>query len=181
MKKLCLLWLLCLAVLLGGCGIDRAAERREGVAGELNARRDLRFTAALRAEYPDKTVRFRLSYAENDEGCSVKVLEPEEIAGICLALKPDGSQLRLEDLSLDTGPLDRYGLSPVSALPTLAEALRSGHLESHWHEGELEVWELSVSDSLRVQVWLDANLVPQRAELISDGRVAVFCEIGDWE
>ena len=181
MKKLLLLGALCLALLLGGCGGSRAAERREGLAAALNARQDLQFTAALRAEYPDKTVRFRLRYTQDANGCAVTVLEPEEIAGISLAFRADGSQLRFEDLRLDTGPLDRYGLSPVSALPALVDALRSGHLERHWNEGELEVWELAVSDSLRVQVWLDASLVPQRAELISEDRVAVFCEIADWQ
>ena len=61
MKKLCLC-ILCLALLLGGCG-GRAKEQRQQLAEELNARHDLRLTADLRAEYPDKTVRFRRSQA----------------------------------------------------------------------------------------------------------------------
>ena len=96
-------------------------------------------------------------------------------------LGPDGAQLRFEEVSLDTGPLDRYGLSPLSALPALTRALREGHLESAWAEGDLTVWELIAGDHLTVQVWLDEALTPQRAELISDGRVSVFLEISDWE
>ncbi len=179
MKKLCLL-ILCLALLLSGCGGGRAKEQRQALAEELNARRDLRFTAALRAEYPDKTVRFRLAYAEDEDGCTIRVLEPEEIGGVSLHLGPDGAQLRYEQIRLDTGPLDRYGLSPVSALPALTRALREGHLESAWTEGELSVWELAADDALRVQVWLDGELRPQRAELISEGRVSVFLELSDW-
>lgn len=180
MKKLCLC-LLCLALLLGGCGTVREAERREGFAEALSARQDLRFTASMRAEYPDKTVRYRLAYEEDGEGCTVRVLEPEEIAGVSVRLAADGAQLRFEELRLDTGPLDRSGLSPVSALPRLTQALRSGHLESVWQEGDLTVWELVPDDALRVQVWMDDSLVPQRAELISEGRVSVFIELSDWD
>ena len=179
MKKLCLL-VLCLA-LLTGCGSSREAERRQQFAEELSARRDLSFTADVRAEYPDKTVSYRLSYVEDDEGCMIRVLEPETIGGVSVHLGPDGAQLRFEEVSLDTGPLDRYGLSPLSALPALTRALREGHLESAWAEGDLTVWELIAGDHLTVQVWLDEALTPQRAELISDGRVSVFLEISDWE
>ncbi len=172
--------ILLLSLLVAGCGGRREAERYESFAGELSARHDLRFTADLRAEYPDKTVSFRLAYAEDGEGCEICVLEPEEISGVRLHLGPDGTQLRLEELSLDTGPLDRWGLSPVSALPALTKALREGHLESHWTEDSLTVWELAADDRLSVQVWLDEELRPQHAELISDGRVNVFCDIEDW-
>ena len=179
MKKLCLL-ILCLA-LLTGCGSGREAERRQQLAEELSARRDLSFTADVRAEYPDKTISYRLSYEEDDEGCTIRVLEPEEIGGVSVHLGPDGAQLRFEEVSLDTGPLDRYGLSPLSALPALTRALREGHLESAWTEGDLTVWELIAGDHLTVQVWLDEALVPQRAELISDGRVSVFLDLSDWK
>ena len=179
MKRLCLC-LLCLALLLAGCAGGRTAERREQFAEELSARRDLRFTADVRAEYPDKTVSYRLAYEEDDEGCTIRVLEPEEIGGVSVHLGVDGAQLRFEEISLDTGPLDRYGLSPVSALPALTRALREGHLESHWAEGDQTVWELVADDHLTVQVWLDEALTPQRAELISEGRVSVYLELSDW-
>ena len=68
----------------------------------------------------------------------------------------------------------------LSALPALTLALREGHLESAWTEGELTVWELVADDHLTVQVWLDDELRPQRAELISEGRVSVFLELSDW-
>lgn len=171
--------LLCLALLLAGCGQSREAERQAQFAEDLSTRRDLAFTARVRAEYADKTVAFRLRYSEQPEGCTLELLEPEELAGISLHLDEGGAQLRLEEIRLDTGPLDRYGLSPVSALPALTEALRQGHLESSRTEGELTVWELTADDELTVQVWLDEALTPLRAELISDGRVNVIVELED--
>lgn len=172
--------LLALALLLTGCGQNRAAAQREEWAAELAVQPELRFTAALRAEYADRTVHLRLRYEGEAEGCTLRVLEPEELAGVCLHLGSDGAQLRFEELRLDAGPLDRWGLSPASALPALVEALRTGHLESAWTEGDLTVWELVADDALTVQVWLDADLAPQRAELRSDGRVGVFVDISDW-
>ncbi len=179
MKKLCLS-VLCLALLLSGCGAGRESQRREAFAAELEAAQSLRLSASLRAEYPEKTVSCRLVCEQDTEGITLSVSEPEELAGVSVRLGAEGALLRCQELSIDAGPLDRWGLSPVSALPALIGALREGHLESAWDEGELTVWELAADDNLTVQVWLDEALIPQRAELISDGRVEVFVEIEDW-
>lgn len=179
-RRMTCLAALLLSLLLCGCGTSRASQQQAELAQTLCERRQLRFEAQVRAEYPDKTVCFRLDYAEDDKGCYLTVQKPEEIRGIQLRLGIDGTQLRLEDLTLDAGPLDRYGLSPVSALPALTRALREGHLEHAWTEGELQVWELIADDTLTVRVWLDDTPIPRRAELISEGRVAVYCEIENW-
>ncbi|MCR5664215.1 MAG: hypothetical protein K6G17_04950 [Oscillospiraceae bacterium] len=179
MKRLCCL-LICLSLLLCACGSDPSAERWAAFAGELSARRDLRFTARLCAEYPDEALDYTLSYEETAEGCTLRLLEPEALRGLRVSLRPDGTRLSLDELSLDAAPLDAFGLSPASALPALTAALRGGHLESHWTEDGLTVVELTADDALSVQVWLDGDFIPQRAELRSDGRVAVRCELSDW-
>ena len=181
MKRIFLFLLaVCCLLTLPGCGRNRAAERREAFAAALREQRDLGFTADLRAEYADRTAALKLRYEEDGEGCTLRVLEPESIAGVAVHLDEAGAQLSLEELKLDVGPLDRWGLSPVSALPALTKALREGHLESAWTEDGLTVWELAADDRLTVQVWLDGDLIPQRAELRSDGRVGVYVEISEW-
>lgn len=180
MKRLCpLLLLLCL--LLSGCGRNAAAERFAPFSAALAARRDLRFDAEVRAEYDDRTARYTLRYEDEPVGCKVTVLSPEEIRGLTVHFDGAESSLGYDAVVLDTGPLDRYGLSPASALPALARALREGHLESAWTEEDMTVWELVPDDHLSVLVWLDEDLTPLRAELVSEGRVAVFCEFTDWE
>lgn len=182
MKRLRPLLLLCLlCLLLAGCGKNPAADRYAPFSEALGARGDLRFTAAVRAEYPDRTARFTLCYADESEGYSVTVSEPEEIRGVTVHLNGASSSLGYDSVVLDTGALDRYGLSPTTALTRLVEALRTGHLESAWEEDGLTVWQLVPDDALTVQVWLSGEGIPVRAELISEGRVAVFCEILDWK
>ena len=181
--KRCLVYaigLAVLALLLSGCGQSREEQRREEFSQALSRRGELRFTASLRAEYPDRSLAYTLRYTEDESGCSLRLLEPEELDGLTVRLGADGTQLKLDGLSLDAPPLDGRGLSPVSALPRLVDLLRHGHLESHWSERGQTVWELSDGEGLRAQVWLDEALKPARAELISEGRVTVFCTITDW-
>lgn len=180
MKRLSPL-LLALCLLLCGCGRNAAAERFSPFSEALAARGDLRFTAEVRAEYPDRTARFTLSYADEAPGCCVSVTEPEEIRGVSVHLNGASSALGYDGVVLDTGALDRYGLSPAAAPAKLVEALREGHLEAAWEEGGMTVWELTPDDALTVRVRLNEDVIPVYAELVSEGRVCVFCDILDWK
>ena len=169
------------ALLLSGCGKNAAADRFAPFSEALCGRADLSFTADVRAEYSDRSALFMLEYADEGEGCRVMVLAPEGIRGVTAHLNGAEAALGYDSILLDAGSLDRYGLSPTTALPRLVEALRQGHLETAWAEDGLTVWELRPDDTLSIQVWLDENLTPKRAELISEGRVAVYCEITNWK
>lgn len=173
--------LLTLCLLLAGCGKNAAAERFAPFSEALCARSDLCFSAEVRAEYPDRSARFLLSYADDAPGCRVTVLEPAEIRGVTVHLDGASASLGYDSVVLDTGALDRYGLSPASALAKLVSALRTGHLASAWEEDGLTVWELVPDDTLTVQIWLTEDMIPVRAELISEGRAAVYCEFRDWK
>ena len=180
MKRLA--WaLLALCLLLSGCGRSAAEERYEPFSQALRERHDLCLSAEIRAEYPDRSVQFLLRYEDDPPGCRVTAEEPAEIRGVTAHLNGAQSALGYDSVTLDTGPLDRFGLSPVTALPRLVEALREGHLDSAWEEDGMTVWSLVPDDGLTVQIWLDDGMIPRRAELISQGRVAVFCEIREWK
>ena len=181
MKKRLAPLLLTLCLLLSGCGRNAAADRFASFSQELRARSDLCFSAEVRAEYSDRSAHFLLRYEDDPPGCRVTALSPEEIRGVTVRLNGAQSALGYDSVVLDTGPLDRYGLSPVSAMAKIAEALREGHLESAWEEGGLTVWELVPDDEAAVLIWLDEDLLPQRAELVSEGRVTVFCEFREWK
>ncbi len=180
MKRLYPVILLC-CLLLVGCGSENVKENYQKFADELNARTDLSFTAEIRAEYEDKTAQFTLLYTEDAAGCTVEILSPGLVKGIKARLEADSTQLEYGSVMLDTGELDSYGLSPMSSMPALVKALREGHLDSCWTEDGKTVLQLIADDSLTATVWLESSsMTPMRAELISDGRVRVFCTITDW-
>ncbi len=181
MKRACLPFLLALALLLSGCGGSAAEARFRSFSEDLAARDALRFTAKLRAEYPDRSVAFKLQYALESGQQTVTVLEPESIRGIRARILPGETKLEYEELILDTGDLNRDGLTPLSALPVLVETLRDGHLDSHWQAGEQPVYQLILTDDLCAQVRFAPDpMTPVYAELFCDDRAAVYCEISDW-
>ena len=182
MKKLCLSFGLCLCLFMSGCGAREFTRARDTVAERLAGAECLSFTANLRAEYEHKTARFTLSYYEDSDGGKVTVLAPQLIAGVTARIEPGSTSLEYDGVCLGTGELDDFGLSPMSALPMLVQALREGGMNTGWSEGGFTVLELQSCDELVCTVWFDGEaMTPRQAELASDGRVKVFVEISDWQ
>lgn len=181
MKRKLLPLLLSLCVLLSACGKSSAIKSAyDAFAEELSRASSLSFNASVRAEYEHKTARFALSYAEDDSGGTVTVVAPQIIAGISAHVAKGSTRLDYGDISLDTGALDEHGLSPMSSLPLLVQALRSGYLDSFWEEDGSIVLQLIPNDDLICTVWFDTDMTPLRAELISGGRVVIYADITDW-
>lgn len=181
MKKLYLPLFLALSLLLSGCGDKAVRESFENLSGELCEKELISFTAELRCEYEDKKLDFTLGYEEDSEGCSVTVVAPELIRGIRAHARAGETTLEFDGVMLDTGPLNDYGLSPMSALPLLIDAVKSGYIDSVWEENGECAALIIPDDHLNVQLHLDKyTMRPVYAELISDGKVSVFINIRDW-
>ena len=179
MKKLCLLFAFCLV--LTGCERRDIKAEFEAFSARLEGTESLSFTANIRAEYEDKTARFTLGYEENSEGGTVTVLAPELIAGVKAHVSPGGTSLQYDTVVLDTGSLDSFGLSPLSSLPVLVQAMRDAHLDTYWEEDGMTVLQLEPEDELKCRVWFEPEgMTPLRAELISAGRVTVYIELSQW-
>ena len=182
MKKFCLSLTLCLCLFMSGCGAREFVRARDTVAERLAGAECLSFTANLRAEYEHKTARFTLSYYEDSDGGKVTVLAPQLIAGVSARIEPGSTSLEYDGVCLGTGELDDFGLSPMSALPMLVQALKDGDMNAGWSEGGCTVLELQSTDELVCTVWFaPEDMTPRQAELRSDGRVKVFAEISDWQ
>ena len=167
---------------MSGCGAREFVRAKDTVAERLAGAECLSFTANLRAEYEHKTARFTLSYYEDSDGGKVTVLAPQLIAGVTARIEPGSTSLEYDGVCLGTGELDDFGLSPMSALPMLVQALREGGMNTGWSEGGFTVLELQSCDELVCTVWFDGEtMTPRQAELASDGRVKVFVEISDWQ
>ena len=179
MKKLSLL-VLTLCVIISGCGKKNVQADFEAFSQRVE-NSCISFTANIRAEYENKTARFTLGYEESGEGGTVTVLAPELIKGIKAHVSPGSTSLEYESIVLDTGALDNFGLSPLSSLPHLVQAMRRGHMDSFWEEDEALVLQLQSEDELKCTVWFKKEgMIPLRAELSSGGRVTVFVEIDHW-
>ena len=181
MKRLCLPLLLILCLLLSACGDNKAEERYNTFAQALSETDSLSFTAAVRAEYEDRALEFTLRYDRDEEATLVTILAPELVSGIKARIVQDSTALEYEGMIIDTGDLDSYGLSPMSALPCLIETMCSGHLESTWTEDGRAVFQLIANDHLYAVVYFEnETMTPVRAELLSDGHVRVVCDIAGW-
>ena len=181
MKRVCLPLLAIVCLLLTGCAGREVEKAYAGFSERVNAAQSLTFTANVRAEYEHKTAKFTLSYTEDDSGGAVTVLAPELIAGVTARVEPGSTVLQYDGVVLDTGSLDSLWLSPMSSLPVLVQAMKSGHLDSYGEEYGLYVCRLEPNDEYRVAVWFEPDgMVPQLAELESGGRVTVIAEISVW-
>ena len=181
MKRLYLPLLLALSFVLTGCGQNAARAHFLDFTQELAGKETLSFTADIRCEYEDKTVNFTLAYATDGESSSVTVIAPELIRGIRAHARAGETALEYDGLILDTGPLDNFGLSPMSALPILVEAIKNGYVDSVWEENGEYAALIIPSDNMNVQLNLDKyTMCPVYAELVSDGRVTAFIHIRDW-
>lgn len=181
MKKYAAVIPMIFAVLLSGC-TSELEDRCNNWLSETAARDAISFTADVTAEYPDGEISFTLCCSEDGAGgAEVEVLAPEIISGIKAHIAPDSSQLIYDGVILDTGDLDGWGLTPMSAMPKLIEAVRNGALESFERDGERITLSLASDDHIVADITLDGMMVPISAELLSDGRTVVLCKITEWK
>ena len=159
--------------LLTGCknsALDQAMELRSQLlkAGSCS------FAAEVTADYGDKTYAFSMDCQSDDQGAlRFTVVRPDSICGISGILRGTRGSLTFDDTALYFDLLADQQLSPVSAPWVLMKALRGGNITSAGVEkGSLRI---SVDDSyeenaLNLEVWLDSEDIPQRADICYAGK-----------
>jgi hypothetical protein len=173
MKK----WALCLLLLAGLCGCS--AESKELEQGlELRTRMldasGFSFDTDITADYGDKLHQLSMSCQADSEGnVTFTVTAPETIAGITGRITREGGALIFEETALHFDLLADEQLSPVSAPWVLVKTLRSGYLRFAGREEEgirLTIDDSYEEDALMLDIWLDPQNLPERAEILYDGR-----------
>lgn len=183
MRKVIVSALMIPLLLLAGCGGREAKPEqsfhdfREAV---LSAQK-ITVDAHLTADYGDSVEEYALSAVYDGSETTVTVTEPLLIAGVTARSRWGETEIEYGDVLIGMGQLDENGLSPAAALPVIFEAMAGGYTELLWWDGDLLAARLYAGEDSRCTVWLDPDtLIPTAAEIASNGRRVISCELTDW-
>ena len=173
-----------LVLFLSGCS---------GTSGEMNRSLMLReklqngscaFTAKVTADYGDKLYTFTLDCGADTQGnLSFTVQEPESISGITGRITGTGGALTFEDTALSFPLMADGQVTPVSAPWLLLKTLRSGFLSSAGMDGEnlrLCMDDSYRDDALHLDIWVNGENLPVRAEILYSGRKILSLEVASF-
>lgn len=132
------------------------------------------FETEVTADYGDSLNQFRMGCQSDPSGkTAFEVLAPETIAGIKGNISYSGGELSFDDTVLYFDLLTDDQLSPVSAPWIFLKALRGGYITSVCREDSflrVTVDDSYESDALTLDVWLEKDRVPVRADIFWDNR-----------
>lgn len=184
MMTLCLLLTAC----GGGNGAGNTDELALDIRAEYIAMTGCSATLDLTADYGERVYDYTLTLVYQREGdTTVTVEAPEEIAGVTARISKDSAALEYDGVSLETGPLDATGLSPVSAVPAILKCAMEGFIAETAVEpvGEAECLRVTYRDpdarpgtGVETSLWFDtANHALTQGEILSDGYQVIRCAI----
>lgn len=190
MRKL-LLCVLMTTLLLTGCGkagVSEAEELALTIRGEYLAMDGCAARAAITADYGQRVYRYEMAVAVSGEETVLTLSAPETVAGLSARLDGEESLLEFDGVSVETGPLDGNGLTPVSAVPALLEAAKSGYITACALEEDGTVLRVDCGDpagspgtGTETALWFDAAThALTRGEISSDGFRVILCEFSDF-
>lgn len=183
MRKFLISVLMMTLLFLPGCG-EREARLERGFdefRRSLTETESVTASVRLTAMTGGTVSEYLLSLAYDGSTVAVTIAEPELLAGVTAVAERGRTEIVYESVRLGAGALDETGLTPMSALPAVIDAIQSGYLELLWWEEPYICARLHVSDSSVLTLWLEEDtLVPYVAEIASDGRVVVRAVFEDW-
>ena len=181
---------LMISLLLTGCGGSAAgAEQKiEKQRDTLASSELMSFTADVTASLGEEAFQCTLACAATAEEITVEVVKPELIAGVRAHLRDGEAEVEYENVRLSLGGVATEGLHPISAMPILCKALKTGHIVRAWLEkessGELVAAEIFSDENYGLTLWFDkSTLTPVHAELseTESGAVVITCDIRDFQ
>ena len=177
---------LLLLIFLTGCSsASGEIERGMALRSKLLAAESCAFDAAITADYGDKVYTFAMGCKGDPQGnLTFTVSEPETIAGITGSISDSGGKLTFDDTALQFDLMADDQVTPVSAPWILLNTLRGGYLTSACIEDGL--LRLSIDDSydddaLHLDIWLNSEDFPVRAEILYDDRRILSLAVTNFE
>ena len=181
-------------LLLPSCGgmeeQNQAEELALTIRGEYLALESLSASMDVTADYGARVYDFALTAAVSGEETVLTLTEPEWAAGLTARITGEEGALEYDGLILETGSLDGEDLSPMSALPQLLEAARSGYMaECSLEEGEqrtlLQVRyadaDQAPGEGRETTLWFDPDThALVEGEISVDGLRVIRCAISEF-
>ena len=184
MKCTCAL-LLCL-VFFTGCGeAPKEMDRAMALRRKLLSSQGCSFEAEITADYGDKLHEFAMSCQGDPEGSlTFTVTQPETVSGITGTVDGEGGKLTFDDTVLHFELLTDDQISPIGAPWILLKTLRGGYLTAACQEDEL--LHLTIDDSyeedaLKLDIWLNGEDIPIRAEILYRNRRILSLNIKNFQ
>ena len=173
MKKL--LPLLAVLALLAGCSAEPVEMNRAlALRTKLLQASTCTFNAEITADCGEDLYTFGMHCMADEKGeITFQVTKPDSISGITGTLSQQGGALTFDSTALQFELLADGRLSPVSAPWVLMQALRGGYITSAGTEDDqirLSVNDSFDYDALNLDIWLDGENLPKRAEICCDGK-----------
>ena len=167
--------LMILPLLLTACG-ERGDEAKVTAFCAALQSQAIQCEAELVSRLNDETETFTLSCEESAQGSEIAVRAPEALSGVTAHVGADAS-LAFDGLVI---PVPAEGLSPLSAVPILLDALRHGHIDLVWREGETLTAQIIPNDDLAVRVYFSPDGIPAAASFLDRGTETITCTITQW-
>ena len=172
MKK-CVGLFLCLVMLTGCFGNNKALERAMGLRAKLLSG-GCSFDAEIVADYGDQVYSFGVSCTGDSAGTiQFQVNAPETLVGITGVIEKGTGKLTFEDTAVEFPLLADGQVTPVSGPWLLLKTLQGGYMTSAGMEDGLvrvTVNDSYEEDALQLDIWMDENDFPLRGEVLYDGR-----------
>lgn len=173
-------------VLLAGCtGKRDELDRVMALRAELLACDSCSFESIITADYGDALHTFRLRAEGRSTGdLGFEVQEPESIAGITGQFTGGKGFLTFDDAALWFPNLADDQVTPVSAPWLLMKTLLGGYLRDCVTEDDLLhvcIEDSYEEDALTLDIWLDQENCPVRAEIFHDGCRIITMEIENFQ
>lgn len=177
----------CALALLAGCasGKQSVEQRAAEIQKRYAAASAISGICTLRADYGERVYDFTLSFVWNGEETAVEVLKPENIAGVRVTVGTDGSQLEVDGVSVETGPLGEENLTPLTAVPRMMKELREGYLAQSTEDtlgeqtclrADFRDPEKGPGEGIEASLWLEEETgAVLQGELYADGRRILNC------
>ena len=175
MRQSCFAALMILPLLLTACG-GRGDEANVTAFCAALQNQTVSCEAEVISRIGGETETFALSCAESEQGTEIAVTAPEALSGVTARVGADAS-LAFDGLVI---PVPAERLSPLNAVPVLLDALRRGHLDLVWREGETLTAQIIQNDDLAVRVYFSPDGLPAAASFIDRGAETITCTIMQW-